>query len=343
MTDRLLQLSTEVAVSGFEYDLAKKLQEEVSAFCDETSIDAMGNLCGIVNRGGSFRVLLEAHMDEIGLMVTGIDERGFLHFDNHCGVEEAILPAAEVWVHGREAVCGVVGVMPPHLQKKGDEKKRYEVSDLFIDTGRTADEVRKLIRVGDPISLSSHGCMLQNGVISAKSLDNRYGVYVLTELGKWAKENLPDCELTLLFAVQEEAGMRGAQAASERSNADLAMVYDVTHGTSPYVNETEGYALGSGTAIGVGPNFDRRLTKRLTDLAERHHIPFTREVMGGNTGTDAWVIQLGGMGIPCVLFSVPLRYMHTPVETLHTDDIKAALSLSKLFLTEVSHDAASIV
>ncbi len=325
--NKLFELCKKEGISGFEFEIGKYVRTLFAQHCIETEIDALGNVIGILNKGKKPKIMLEAHLDEIGLMVKNIDENGFISFVEIGGVDAAILPSLEVYVHGKEQIFGVIGAKPPHLQEKDESEKTYKIENLFIDTGYNLEEIKKLVNIGDAITFSAKSTQLMGGKIATKSIDNRMGVYVLVECLKRLKNQNIDAEVVALASVQEEVGCRGAKVGAYKIEPDCAIIIDVTHGVSPYTTSTEGFELGSGVAIAVGPNLHPELTQKMIDVAENNKIPYTIEVCAGHSGTDAWQIQISKKGIPCILVSTPLRYMHTSVETVQMSDIDAVINI----------------
>ncbi len=315
-------------VSGFEFQISEKIKAEFEKYCDSVLIDSLGNVIGVMGKGGKKRIMVEAHYDEIGLIVKDIDDNGFVRFDQIGGVNKSVLPSAGVIIHGAEEVCGVVGAKPPHLQDEEENKKPYAFDKLYIDTGFDRAQLSEKISIGDPISFEASSKMLLNNIFTSKAIDNRMGIYCLIACMKRLKGRLDDVEMTFLAAVQEEVGCRGAKVGAYRIDPDCAIVIDVTHGTSPYTGSTDiTFALGSGVPVAVGPNLHPRLTGKLIGTAKEKGIPYTVEVSGGSSGTDAWVIQVAKSGIPSAVLSAPLRYMHTQVETVCLDDVDAIVDL----------------
>ena len=322
----LYELCQTSAVSGNESMLAEKLERIFKPYGVKTTIDHMGNLLGVLDNGADATILLEAHMDEIGLLVQRIDENGFLKFAAVGGVDPAILPSQEVVVHGRRPLAGVIGSKPPHLQSKDDTRQVPEIRDLYIDCGYTADEMKQLVSEGDYISFPPGLHVLCGGRLASKAIDNRMGIYVVAECLKRLHGKKLPYNLAVAATVQEEVGCRGAVTAAFQLQPDIAFVIDVTHGISPYMKE-DAFEVGAGITIAVGPNLDRKYSNRCMDFCRTHQIPFSREVRAGNSGTDSWPIQVSREGVRCVLISVPLKYMHTPVETVCLQDIQYAADL----------------
>lgn len=323
----LMKLCSFEGISGFEFEIGKYVRSVFEQYCDFTDTDILGNVVGVVGKGRGRKIMIEAHLDEIGLMVKNIEEKGFIRFAKIGGINPDTLPAAEVLIHGKEKVFGVIGAKPPHLQTEDESKKNYKIDEMYIDTGFSREELADKIQIGDAITFVSKPTRLLNEKMASKSIDNRMGVWCLIECAKRLRGKDLPYELIFLAAVQEEVGLRGAKVASYSINPDAAIVIDVTHGISPYTdNSGSAFPLGSGVAIGVGPNLHPKLSNALIDTAKKHDIPHVIEVCAGNSGTDAWAIQITKKGIPCGLLSVPLRYMHTQVETVSMSDIEAVVS-----------------
>lgn len=323
----LMKLCSFEGISGFEFEIGNKVCNMLRQNCDFVDTDVLGNVVGVIGKGRGKKIMIEAHLDEIGLMVKNIDDKGFISFVKIGGINPATLPAAEVFIHGKEKVFGVIGSKPPHLQTEEESKKNYKIDEMYIDTGFSREELLGKIQIGDAITFVSKPVRLQNEKMASKSIDNRMGIWCLIECAKRLKGKDLPYELVFLAAVQEEVGLRGAKVASYSINPDAAIVIDVTHGISPYTeSSSNAFPLGCGVAVGVGPNLHPSLSKALIDTAKKHEIPHVIEVCAGNSGTDAWAIQITKKGIPCALVSVPLRYMHTQVETVCMSDIEAVAS-----------------
>ncbi len=325
MKKELLKLSEAGGISGFEFAIAPYIQKLLAKYCSEITVDKLGNVVGIRRCGhkNAKKIMLEAHMDGIGLMVTDIDEQGFVHFTNIGGVDTRILPAAEVIVCGRKELFGVIGAKPPHLQKPGEADEPAKLCDMAIDVGLTYDEACKYITPGDMITFSTTAKKLSSKTISGKYLDDRAGIIsLLLCLDEIKDEQLP-FDIVVLCAVQEEVGCRGAVAGSYNVEPDAALVVDVCHGDTPDSGTDSIFKLGSGTVLSLGPNIHPYLAQIAQDSAEKEKIKYSLDVDGGDTGTDAWEIQIVKEGIPTLLLSIPLRYMHTTVETISYDDVTA--------------------
>lgn len=343
MKNELIKLSALGGISGFESAVAPKVKELMLRYCDEVSTDRLGNLVGLKSCGkkDAKKVMIEAHVDGIGLMVKEIDDRGFISFTNIGGVDTRILPSAEVIVCGKKELFGVIGAKPPHLQKPGESDKPAKITDMAIDVGLSAEEVRKWVTPGDMITFCGGAKKLSSKVISGKYLDDRAGLISLLICMEELQNTKLDFDLVVLAAVQEEVGCRGAAAGTWNIEPDAAFVVDVCHGDTPDSGTDSIFKLGSGTVISLGPNIHPYLSKLVQDAAKTEKIKHSIDVDGGDTGTDAWEVQVVKSGVPTLLLSLPLRYMHTTVETLHFDDVTAtgkllAAAIEKLNLEELA-------
>lgn len=285
-----------------------------------TETDSMGNVFSFTAEESADKptVLLEAHMDQVGLVVTGRDEHGFLQVAPCGSVDNRILTGAEVTVYGDAAYPGVFCSVPPHLG--GGELPA--VGDRAVDVGMTADEAAAHIPVGSYVSYRPQYTPLLGRRVSATSLDDRSGVYaVLRCLEQLKGESLP-CRPVAVFTVQEEVGLRGAGPAAFCTNPAASVSVDVSFAMAPSEKAEECGKLGDGPMIGVSPCLDWKLSEQLRQLAAAAEIPFQLECMAETTGTNADRIGVTAGGIPTALVSIPLRNMHTPVEVVDLDDVE---------------------
>lgn len=339
MKDLIKKLSSMQGISGFEYRINHEIQEMLSPYCDEVKIDALGNVIGVkyCGKNNARKFLLEAHIDEIGLMVKNIDENGFITVANVGGVDARILPSMEVTVHAKRDLKGVIGAKPPHIMADGESEKAVKLKDLAVDTGLLAEEVKNLVSVGDSITFCEVPKELADGQLTGKSLDDRASVAALIEVMKRLSGNHPAVDVYVVLATQEEVGGFGAMTAVFSQIPDFAVAVDVCHGITPD-NSYEAYEVGGGAVITCGPNIHPAIYERLLDTAKKHNIKFQIDVDGGNTGTDAWQIQVVREGIPTGLLSIPLKYMHTLVETIAISDVEAVCDLLTAFASELSEE-----
>ncbi len=333
MKKLIKELSDLRGISGFEYRISDKIAEYFRPYADEVTVDTLGNVIAVKRCGkeNAKKIMIEAHCDEIGLMVRDIDDRGFVTMAMVGGIDARILPSSEVVIHGRKDVPGVIGAKPPHLQEADEAKKASKLTDMAIDTGMNADEVKKYVSVGDSITLAQSVGELGGGQFSGKTLDDRAGVAALITTMKNLMKIKTDVDVYAVAAVQEEVGLRGAKTAAYSINPDLAIAVDVCHGITPD-NSDNAFETGSGAVISIGPNIHPKLQKRLSETAEKYHVKTELDVDGGDTGTDAWAIQVSRCGVPTALLSIPLKYMHTSVETLSVSDVSAVSELLTYFI-----------
>ena len=326
----LVEVASIPGVSGREKGVAAYIAGRLKAIGAEVHIDRLGNVYGALRSARSGpAVFLSAHMDTIGLVVRDVDEHGVIRALPVGGVSRRTLPAQEVWVHGRERLFGVVGTTPPHLTTADERKKIPQWEEFFVDTGLAAVEVRRLVRPGDWIEFAGPPLRLAGGRFAAAGLDNRSGVAAVLACGirlAAVREELP-VDVILHFTVQEELGLRGAAALDRAYSPGAVIVVDVGFGEMPEVKARDTVNLGKGPAIMSGPNVHKGLRRHLLKVAERRGIPVQHEHVAGFSGTDAWELQLAGRGIPSAVASIPLRYMHSTVETLDLADLKHTCDL----------------
>lgn len=330
-------LSEGNGVSGYEGLLHPLVSETFRTLADEVSVDPFGNLYALKKGSlGRHTVMLAAHLDEIGLVVTDIDGRGFLRFTDIAGVDPRILLSQEVIIHGKYPVTGIIGSMPPHLLKSRDKGRALSMDELGIDVGMTEEEIREVLQIGDIVTFKSHTCELLNHVITGKSFDDRAGVVVmvlcLEELAKRRQIHDVICVAT----SQEEVGLRGATTSTFSLNPDVGIAIDVTHASSPDTKVS--LELGKGSAIGLGANIHPAIYRHFVASAQAARIPYQIEPLPGHSGTDAWAMQVSRAGIPTGLLSIPLRYMHTPVETLDLADLVHSGQLLAEFITSLPQE-----
>lgn len=319
----LAELTAKNGISGHEAEFARYVSDKISLYCDEVYINKTNSVTGVRRASDSAKtIVLTAHLDRIGLAVREVDENGFVSFAALGGVDARILPASEVYIFGREKLFGVIGAKPPHLQSHADSEHggAVKLDDLLIDTG-LGNAARDMIKPGDPILMKSQYRELLGGRVTSAALDNRAGMAAVLYCLEAVRDKKLPYNIKVVFTSGEETGLHGAYTAFD-DMPDLAVVVDVTHGSTPDAPKVGTFPLGGGTVICRGPNLHYEITKQVIDLAEKKDIPYKIEVASGSSGTDAWAIQNQKGGAPCVLLSIPLRYMHTTVETLDIFDIE---------------------
>ena len=325
----LKELTQTVGVSGCEENIVALLRKKLSSYGD-VMVDNMNNV--FCTFGEGYHFLLDAHLDEIGLIITDITDDGFIKFSNCGGIDARPLPAMEVSVWGREEVKGVISTLPPHLQSASDEKKIPKLSELAIDTGLTKDKLEKLVSLGDRITFKRNFTPLLNGLVSASCLDDRSGVAAILVCLDELK-NL-GCKVTVMFSSQEEVGTRGAKVGPYAKSVDEAISVDVSFALTPDCDKSECGELSKGAMIGFSPILDKEISRKLVDAAEKNNIPYQCEIMSGRTGTNADVISISEKGIKTALISIPEKYMHQRVEVVDTADVESVSRLICAYIKE---------
>mgnify|MGYP001437969564 CR=1 FL=1 len=330
--DLLAELCETPGPPGREDRIRAVVMRELRATCDEVEVDPVGNVVGRRRGGGGPKVLMAAHMDEIGFMVTHVDDRGFLHIIPLGGFDPKTLVAQRVQVHGREDLLGVMGVKPIHLMGEEERKKLPKIEDFVVDVGLPAARVRELVRAGDVVTRERALARLGD-LVTCKSMDNRVGVYVLLEAVRALADH--ECEVVVVATVQEEVGLRGARVTAQREQPRVALAIDTTlandaAGAKPHERVS---TLGGGAGVKVYDTsviVPQRVVDHLVRLAEERGIPHQLEVMTKG-GTDTRELQLGGGGAVAGCVSIPTRYIHQVVETVHPDDVDACVRLAAAF------------
>ncbi len=345
LTEHLKQLLSAPGLSGYEDPVRDIIAVAWEPYTDRMSISNLGSLHGFREGTGAKprpKVMLAAHMDAIGLMVTAIDE-GFLHFTQVGGVDPRILPGQMVTVHGREDLPGMV-VMPPAFTLPPEAGSGpLGLSYLLVDTGLRPDEVNKKVRVGDVISFAQPPIELAGGTIAGHTLDNRASVAALTVCLEALSKRKHVWDVIADATVQEEVGAIASFTDPVTIRPDFAIVIDVTFAKGPGGSGWRDYELGKGITITWGANQHPALFEEITNLADKLDIPYKKELAPGMSGTDSYGIQVAESGIPVVEIGIPLRYMHTPVEQVAIKDIIRAGRLMAEFITELPADFMSKV
>jgi putative aminopeptidase FrvX len=336
--DLLYQLLTTAGPSGREVDAARGWRKGCEAFATDVAADNVGSSRARVpgTKGGPTLAVF-GHIDEIGLHVTHIEDGGHLRFGQVGGWDPTVLVGQRVQVMTRGGpIPGVIGRKPIHLLKDDDRKKAPELKSLHIDVGaQDGDEAAGLVRIGDVAVIAAEPVELPNGRVASRALDNRVGCYVAAEAARMVAESggAPG-DVVAVAVVQEETSFAGARTSAFALDPAVAIVVDVTHATDQpgiELGETTKHPLDSGAVIARGTSLHPLVSELLYDAAEQEQIPFTVESIGRNTGTDADAIHIAREGIPTGLVSVPLRYMHSPVELVSLADIDAAARLVAAF------------
>lgn len=328
--------------SGFEGDVAQAAREMLAALMDEVSIDRLGSVIGVRRCGkqGAKRLLLDAHLDEIGLIVTGIEE-GFLRFASIGGVDPRMLPARELTILTKpEPMFGVIACLPPHVQTAADYNRAVAIEDLRVDVGMTQAEAEKAIPIGTPM-VYREGCFrLAGGQVCGKSLDDRACFAVLLRAAELLQDVELDVDLYVMGSVREEVSGTGAIVGTNTVAPDWCVAVDVTHAATLDLSNPKDRSceLYGGPAIGVGPNMTWALTDRMVEKAKINDIPYQLEVMEGCTGTNGWHMQICREGIPTSVVSLPLKYMHSPIEVVTLEDMENVARLLAAFAKDLGKE-----
>lgn len=329
------------APSGYEGAIRDILREAWGGLTDSMEQDGLGSLIGI-KKGNLHlktprKIMLAAHMDEIGLMVRDIVD-GFIYVHRISGVDNRIMMAQPVMVHGRKPLPGIVASIPPHLLSAVARRKYPTFDEIIVDVGLPADEVNDLVRIGDLITPDVPLLELQGKKVAAKAMDDRASVAAVTVCLDLLKGMSHSWDVYAAATVQEETGLYGAATAAYHIKPDIAIALDVTFAPQPGVDPDEAKPMGEGPTLGIGPNFHARLGEKIRETARTYEIKLQDEIIPGASGTDAWAIQVALEGIPTALFGIPLRNMHSPVETVDLRDIERAGRLMAQFIAGLDAD-----
>ncbi|HDQ72313.1 MAG TPA: M42 family peptidase [Chloroflexi bacterium] len=327
----LRQLSDVVGISGHEAPARDLVRQIWEPLVDEIRDDKMSNLIALKKGQGMGedastarpKLMLAAHIDEIGLRVTGI-EKGFLRITRVGGTDQRLLLGLEVTVHGQRDLPGIVATRPPHVLPQSERKKSVPWDQIFVDVGLPPDEVEQLLQVGDLISFRREAVELKNNRIAGKAMDDRASVAIVTLVLEQLANVKHAWDVYAVATVQEETGLKGAMTSAYGVAPDMAVALDVTFAKQPGLSDDEFFPLGKGPTISVGPNFHPKLVERLKEVAKAQEISYHVAPISGRSGTDAWAIQVAREGVPTALIGLPLRYMHQPVELLDVQDVERA-------------------
>lgn len=333
MKDLIFRLCSSIGVSGNELSAtciaAKELQKYASV---ET--DCNGNLIASMGKLDSQKhILLDAHIDQIGLVVTYINDKGFIKIAPCGGIDRRIMLGSTIQTTNGTPIYGVVCCLPPHLSDGGEDKVE-PVDSLYVDFGMNKEKISEFIRVGDNLVVHSQPQELLNNRIAAPALDNRAGVAALIRCAEIISQFDLGCKVSILLSSQEEVGALGAITAAYRLEPTEAISVDVSFASQPSVADEKSGKMSYGPMVGIAPILSKEVTNTLVQLAKSNNIPYQFEVIGSSTGTNIDNIAVAKCGTKCGLISIPQRYMHTPVEVVCLDDIEqTAQLLSKYILS----------
>ena len=327
-------------LSGFEGPIRKIITDFWTPLVDQLSTTPLGSLHGTKLGSSSIphhKILLAAHMDAVGLMVTAVED-GFIRLTQVGGIDPRILPGQQVLVHGKQDLPAIV-VMPADVLLPADQgDKPLPLSSLLIDTGLEPAQVKSLVRVGDPISFANAPFDLSSDLVSGHSLDNRASIAALTICLQELSHIRHSWDVIAAATSQEEETLGGGFTSSFLENPTIAIAVDVTFARSPGVSDYNTFALGKGVTLGLGPNIHPAIHRSMSDLCKQLDIPFHDDVIPKHSGTDAYAMQISAEGIPTMVLGIPLRYMHTPVEVVNIKDVLRAGHLLAEFIARLDAD-----
>lgn len=336
--EKYLNISSPV---GFESPGQKLWLDYISPYIDTYFTDVYGTLVGIINPDAEYKVVVEAHADEISWFVNYIDDDGYIYVIRNGGSDHQIAPSKRVNIHGDKGfVKAIFGWPAIHVRSGKDDQP--QMKNIILDCGcKSKKEVIALgIHTGSVVTFEDEFMTLNKNYYVARAMDNRIGGFLIAEVARMLKEKKNKLKYGLYFvnAVQEEVGLRGAEMISRRIKPDVAIVTDVSHDTqSPLYNKvTHGdIACGKGPTLTYGPSIHNELQKMLIDVAKKKKIPFQYEAVSRESGTDTDAFAFSGEGVASALISIPLKYMHTTVETVHKDDVQNGIKLMYEFLIQL--------
>jgi endoglucanase len=313
-------------VSGYEQSVQKIVRAFAEPFADDVRTDVHGNVLATVNPGREPRLLLDGHCDQLGMIVSHVDDAGFLYFQTvgSWDPQQLVGQRVTIWAHD-DPIHGVISRKAIHLLNEEEKKAVVQIKDMWIDIGATdRKDAQSVVAIGDPVTVQLGIQELRNGLANAPAMDNRTGVWVVFEALRRAAERGIDCTLCAASTVQEEIGLRGAQTAAYGFDPHVAIAVDVTHATDcPTVDKRERGTidLGKGPVVVRGPNINPHVGERLRTLAEQAGIPHQVAALGRAAPNDSSVLQITRAGVATGLVQIPNRYMHSPVETVALDDL----------------------
>lgn len=340
LKDVVMKLSDAYGVSGHEANSAELVMSLFKDLADEIRVDRMGNII-MLKRGSkpeTAKVMLAAHYDEIGMIVKRIEQGGFLRVAQVGGIDQRILPSMEVIVHGRKDIPGVFSACPPHLQTDEDRKKAWKMDDLVIDCGYGEDELRKLVRVGDIVSFRRRCIELANGRLAGKSMDDRCCLAAIWQCATELKKMEHDADVYYVATVQEEITYGGGLTATFGIMPDIGIAVDVGFAAMPGISDDDADKMGEGPNAETAPDVNRKVFGKIRKVASDYGINLQVSVSGRPGGTDAFPMQTTGAGVATAILGVPVRYMHTSVETLELEDVKKCGRLMAYFCASVDKE-----
>lgn len=348
MPDQFLRdLLATPGTSGFEERVQNVVRKFVAPFCDTVTTDVHGNVLATVNPSGSVKILLDAHCDQIGLIVRHIDDNGFIRVNAVGGWDMQVLLGQRMQVHTKDGdIPGVIARKPIHLLRENERKTVPKISELWVDIGSNcAEETAEIVRIGD--SITPEPCLreLRNGRLCGVAMDDRAGVWVVMNALKQIAAKSPEACVTAVSAVQEEIGLRGSQTSAYNTAPDAAIAVDVTHATDcPGIDQNEfgRIKIGGGPVIVRGANANPRVVEILLERAEETGIAVQLNALARPASNDGAAIQVSRGGCATGLVTIPNRYMHSPVEVVAESDLEQCAQLIAEFCLAVTSDTSFV-
>lgn len=327
MEKLLKELCQITAVSGDEPQITQFIQENLKDLC-HTEVNVDGSLIASIGpKNARNGILFDAHIDQIGLIVTYVDKSGFLKFAACGGMDPRILYGQSVVIHSKLKMTGIICSTPGHLKDSNQRGKFPDISDLVVDVGTDDENVLSAISVGDKISFKPNFKKLLNDNFASPSTDDRAGVCIMLKLAQALSKQNSNQSFTVLFSSKEEVGTLGAKTSAFKCDPSQAISVDVSFAKQHDLSENNYAELGKGPMIGIAPILSKNISNLLVDIAMKNGIPYQIEVMGGKSGTNADSIVTTKSGIPCGLVSIPQRYMHSNVEMVNIHDLENTFKL----------------
>ncbi len=341
--DFLERMMETASPSGFEGEVQREIKRDLEEFCDEVRIDTHGNVIGVLNPSGQKRIMICGHCDEIGLMVTYIDDNGFIYFSPIGGIDPMVLPGQRVTIHTKDGkIFGCIGRKPIHLLEEEERKKVPKTHELWIDIGaKDKEDAESAVKIGDPITILAGFQILRNEIAMARGFDDRIGVFIVVETLRELSKRELSVAVYGVSTVQEELGLRGARTSAFGIDPHAGIAIDVGFATDhPEANRKRvgEVKLGKGPILHKGANINPVLGNMLIEVAQEKNIPYQLTGEPRATGTDANVIQITRSGVATALVSIPNRYMHTPTELVSLKDVENCIKLLCETISKMPHD-----
>lgn len=330
MKEQLFYLCRADGVSGAENNISSLVADVMGKYAQVT-ITPNNNVIAVMgNQNSDKHILFDAHIDQIGLIVTYIDEKGFIKASACGGIDRRVLLGSVVKILGKETITGVICCMPPHLSD-GDEDKAVSADNIWIDTGMNFDKVNEIVSLGDRIVFYTEPKALLNNKFTSAALDNRAGVAALIKAAEILSKRKLESKVTFLFSSQEETNESGAKTGAFYTTPDEAVIVDVSFGSQPSVPKEKSGDLGGGVMICTAPVLSKAVVNKLISISQLSDKKYQMEVSGGSTGTNADAISVSKSGVKCGVVSIPLKNMHTQAEVIDVRDVNDTAELLALY------------